>query len=96
MVNRAGVLDRTNVDDLSDSLPLQDLTARMLMLEERFSKLEVCVLEARVPSGAACLSAARRLSHAGHDVKWAQRTAARLRSPTPLVRPVREPGAGGV
>jgi hypothetical protein len=43
MVKRAGVLDRTNVDDLSDSLPLQDFTASMLMLEERFSKLEVCV-----------------------------------------------------
>jgi hypothetical protein len=76
MANRAGVLDRTNVDDLSDSLPLQDFTASMLMLEERFSNLEVCVcvcvLEARVPRGAACLSAARRLSHAGHDVKWAR------------------------
>ena len=43
MVNRAGVLDRTDVDDLSDSLPLQDFTASMLMLEGRFSKLEVCV-----------------------------------------------------
>jgi hypothetical protein len=43
MANRAGVLDRTNVDDLSDSLPLQDFTASMLMLEERFSNLEVCV-----------------------------------------------------
>ena len=48
MVNRAGVLDRTNVDDLSDSLPLQDFTASMLMLEEHFSKLEVCVCSRRV------------------------------------------------
>jgi hypothetical protein len=43
MVNRAAVLERTDEDDLSDSLPLQDLTAKMLTLEKRISNLEVCV-----------------------------------------------------
>ena len=62
VVNRAAVLERTD----SDSLPIQDLTSRILMLAERTSNLEVCVLEARVPSGEASFSAASRSSRAEH------------------------------
>jgi hypothetical protein len=98
IVNRAAVLERTDVDDISDSVPLQDLTAKILKLEKRVSNLEACVIEARVPSREAHFSAAPRSSRTEHvedDVTQAQRRAARLRSPSPLVRPVHEHATGG-
>ena len=99
MVTREAVLERTDKDDLSDSLPLQDLTARIVTLEERISNLELRVFQAGVPSGEGHVSAASQSScveqHAEGDVKRAQRTAARRhRSPSPLVRPVHDHGTG--
>jgi hypothetical protein len=52
------VLERTD----SDSLPIQDLTSRILVFEERTSNLEVCVR-----SGEASLSAASQSSRAEHS-----------------------------
>ena len=99
MVTREAVLERTDKDDLSDSLPLQDLTARIVTLEERISNLELRVFQAGVPSGEGHVSAASQSScveqHSEGDVKRAQRTAARRhRSPSPLVRPVHDHGTG--
>jgi hypothetical protein len=50
------VLERTD----SDSLPIQDLTSRILVFEERTSNLEVCVRSVE-------LSAASQSSRAEHS-----------------------------
>jgi hypothetical protein len=98
MVNRAAVHECSDNEDLCDSLPFQDLTARMLTLEKRICNLEAFAIQERVPSEEAHFSAAFRSSRAEYfedDVKLAQRRAARLRSPSPLVRPVYEHSTGG-
>jgi hypothetical protein len=58
VVNPVAPHERTD----SDSLPIQDLTSKILVFEERTSNLEVCVC-----SGEASLSAASQSSHAEHS-----------------------------